>query len=114
MEFGTKDWSHTIEKLTRLLGKKPDIYSILFLIGVNELGKGIRKFSKKEKENLIHIAVCKLCSYEDYYEFTHRDKEGWPHWRPLKKIPFTGIKEQEEFLKSYIIYYFREEVKNFN
>lgn len=39
-------------------GERPDVDTILFLIGVQELGQGNRKFEKDDKVNLIHIAVC--------------------------------------------------------
>ena len=37
-----------------------DVQSILFLIGVNELGIGHKDFNKKEKTELLHVAVCTL------------------------------------------------------
>src|SRR5690606_12355642 len=40
----------------------PDIKIMLFLIGVQELGKGPMKFSKRQKEELMHIATCRLFS----------------------------------------------------
>ena len=43
--------------------EKPDIKVMLFLIGVQELGKGPKKFSKRQKEELMHIATCKLFSH---------------------------------------------------
>lgn len=38
----------------------PPIETILFLIGIQELGSGQQKYSKDDKLNLIHIAVCRL------------------------------------------------------
>ena len=35
----------------------PDVKVMLFLIGVQELGQGPRKFSKRQKEELMHIAT---------------------------------------------------------
>lgn len=34
------------------------VETMLFLIGVQELGSGKQKYSKDDKVNLIHIAVC--------------------------------------------------------
>ena len=44
-------WSALLNDIEKLLGKKPkDLNGILFLIGVQELGKGKQIFSKEEKQ----------------------------------------------------------------
>ncbi len=40
--------------------KNPPIETLLFLIGLQELGSGQQKYTKDDKVNLIHIAVCRL------------------------------------------------------
>ena len=40
--------------------KNVPIETILFLIGVQELGSGKQKYTKDDKVNMIHIAVCRL------------------------------------------------------
>lgn len=84
----------------------PDIKVMLFLIGVHELGKGPRKFGKREKEELMHIATCRLFSEMGFYALEGVDQDGWPHWKPIKKIPNYTLMEQEMILKSLIIDYF--------
>jgi hypothetical protein len=86
--------------------EKPDIKVLLFLIGVQELGKGPRKFSKRQKEELMHIATCRLFSELGFYELEGLDQDGWPHWRLAKPIPNYTLLEQEMILKSLIIDYF--------
>lgn len=88
--------------------EKPDIKVILFLIGVQELGKGPRKFSKRQKEELMHIANCRLFSEMGFYELEGLDQDGWPHWKKIKPIPNYTILEQEMILKSLIVSYFEE------
>lgn len=90
-------------------GDLPDLNAILFLIGIQELGRWPETFTKEEKQDLMHIAVCRLLSYEGYYEFVGRDADGWPHWRVLKPFGTTGLAPQEKLLKAAIIRYFREE-----
>src|SRR5580698_7915005 len=70
---------------------KPDIKVMLFLIGVQELGQGPRKFSKRQKEELMHIATCKLFSQMGFYELEGLDQDGWPHWKLVDKIPSYTI-----------------------
>ena len=84
----------------------PDIKVMLFLIGVQELGKGPQKFSKRQKEELMHIATCRLFSAMGFYELKGLDEEGWPHWDLVKPIPNYTLLEQEMILKSLIIDYF--------
>lgn len=86
----------------------PDIKVMLFLIGVQELGKGALQFSKREKEELMHIATCRLFSAMGFYELKGLDEEGWPHWELVKPIPNYTLLEQEMIMKSLIIDYFQE------
>lgn len=86
----------------------PDLNAILFLIGIQELGAVKSHFSKEEKQDLMHIAVCRLLSEEGYFEFEGIDAEGWPHWKPLRPVPVKGLIDQEELLKEKIIAYFRQ------
>jgi hypothetical protein len=100
-------WYKIIFALKNTLGKKPDMNGLLFLIGVRELG--IKKnFSKEEKLDLMHIATCKLLSFEGYYAYTHTDDDGWPHYQLLKKPAFTDLSTQENLLKKLVVQYFEE------
>ena len=85
-------------------GETPDIDTILFFIGIQELGIIKSRFTRDEKVNLMHIATCKLLEPYGYYEFTHRDDEAWPHYRRIKNIePDTN---QEQLMKEAVINYF--------
>ncbi len=86
----------------------PDIKVILFLIGVQELGKGPKKFSKRQKEELMHIANCRLFSELGFYELEGMDQDGWPHWKKVKAIPAYNLLEQEMLMKTLIVNYFQE------
>ena len=84
----------------------PDLNAILLLIGVQELGHIQTKFTKEEKQDLMHIAVCRLLSYDGYYAFQGIDADGWPHWTAAKPLKIKGVSEQEQMLKEKIIQYF--------
>jgi len=86
----------------------PDLNAVLFLIGIQELGRWKSAFSKEEKQDLMHIAVCRLMSYSGHYAFVGRDADGWPHWDLIHPIPPGTLKDQEDRLKINIIRYFRE------
>nr|WP_026210252.1 hypothetical protein [Flexithrix dorotheae] len=107
------EWEILVRKIKLAFGKStnPDLNSVLFLIGVQELGKGPDNFSKEEKQNLIHIAICKVLSLSGYYTLDGVDKDGWPHWVLQKKLPFFDLLSQEKLLKMHIIEYFKTEIK---
>jgi len=60
---------------------------ILFLIGVQELGGLKEKYTKEQKQDLMHVAVSTLLSASGFYELEGADEDGWPHFRQLKKFP---------------------------
>jgi hypothetical protein len=87
----------------------PDLQTVLFLIGVQELGRIPKtKFTKEEKRDLMHVAVCTLLEGDGFYEFEGRDQDGWPHWKELQPFNIKGEKEQEHFLIIKIIEYFQK------
>jgi hypothetical protein len=105
-----RKWQSLLKKLEKVIGKKPsDLKSVLFLIGVQELGKGIKAYSKEEKRDLIHIAICKVLSLSGFYELEGLDESGWPHWKLKKKLPHFDVLEQETLLKMHVIEYFDSE-----
>lgn len=105
-----RHWNSLLENLNRIIGKKPkDLNAVLFLIGVQELGEGKKRFSKEEKQDLMHIAICKVLSLSGFYELEGLDQEGWPHWKLVKKLPHFDLLEQERFLKMHVIEYFEKE-----
>lgn len=106
-----RKWAHLRSSLEKLIGKRPrDLNSVLFLIGAQELGQGKRSFSKEEKQDLMHIAICKVLSFAGYYELEGLDEDGWPHWKLIKNLPHFDLLEQETLLKSHVIEYFESEV----
>ena len=100
-------WWKLEEKLMERFEKKPDVETLLFLIGVQELGDIRKKFSKEQKQDLMHIAICTVLSSSGYYELERVDEDGWPHFKQLKAMPNMHPIEQELFLKDHILLYFQ-------
>ncbi len=86
--------------------------AILFLIGIQEVGDFQTKFSKEQKQDLMHVAVCSLLSPSGYYELDRVDEEGWPHYRQIKALPVFNLREQENFMKDHILLYFENQESN--
>jgi hypothetical protein len=55
-------WEMIVEKLSNQFadGDRLDLDSIIYLIGVQELGQVHQKFKKDLKLDLMQIAICKL------------------------------------------------------
>lgn len=110
MEFTEEDWVEAKLRFENRFGGGIEMDGLLYLIGVQELGQGFREFSKDEKMDLMHIAVCTLLEPMKIYEFSHKDKDGWPHYlRTDNEVGLTK-KEQEKLLKQAIIIYSRKEL----
>ena len=99
-------WWNLEAKLVERFGKKPDLETILFLIGIQEFGQIKEKFTKEQKQDLMHVAVCSLLSASGYYEVGGFDEDGWPHFKQLKAMPEMDTFTQENFLKDHILLYF--------
>ncbi|WP_066758022.1 PHD finger domain-containing protein [Crocinitomix algicola] len=95
-----------VKKLEDKFGDGLELDSIVLLIGVQELGKGYQNFSKDEKMNLMHIAICTILEPYGFYKFIENDEEGWPHFEKLKNIPPISNREQEHLMKEAVISYF--------
>jgi hypothetical protein len=89
-------------------GETLDLDAIIYLIGVQELGKFNREFKKDEKVNLMHIAICRLLEPYGYYEFDYFDAEGWPHYKVKEELPTLKAGEQSILMKDAIVNYFLE------
>jgi len=105
-----RTWAVLLSDIEKMIGKRPkDLNAVVFLIGVQELGQGKRVFSKEEKQDLMHIGICKLLSFSGYYELDGLDKDGWPHWKLVDKLPHFDLLEQEKLLKMHALEYFEKE-----
>ncbi len=102
-------WNNLVKKLNLEFDQDFEVEGILFLIGLQELGKGYIKLGKQQKMEVMHIAVCSLLEPYGYYSFLGKDKDGWPHWEATEKLPhLTGI-QQHKLIKDAIITYFEED-----
>ena len=89
-------------------GDELDLDGIIYLIGIQELGKFKQAFKKDEKVNLMHIAICRLLEPYGYYEFDFFDNDGWPHYKVKEELPPLKAGEQTILMKEAIVSYFLE------
>jgi hypothetical protein len=79
-------WEEVIGFMEERFGKEADLRSVLFVMGLRELGQKKKKFTKEQKQDLMNLALCKALSTDGYFEVTHLDGEGWPVWKQIKPM----------------------------
>lgn len=107
IHFDPAKWREVEQKLLARFNKKPDLHTIVYLIGHRELGQARATFTKEEKQDLMHLGVCTLLSKAGYYRFSHRDEDGWPHYEKVPGTPRLDGDMQDILLKTMIIHYFQ-------
>lgn len=103
-------WENVVNILSAKFteGETLDLDGIIYLIGIQELGKFNQKFKKDDKVNLMHIAICRLLEPYGYYEFDYFDNDGWPHYKVKEELPPLKAGEQTVLMKEAIVNYFLE------
>jgi hypothetical protein len=103
------EWKALIEQLNKRFESDLDLQGVLFLIGLQEIGLGFRKYKKDDKINVLHVAICTLLEPYGYYEYEGKDNEGWPHFKIKKQLPYLKSGEQTILIKKAILEYFKKQ-----
>ncbi|RLD18814.1 MAG: hypothetical protein DRI33_03915 [Caldiserica bacterium] len=103
-----RQWAEVVTLISNRFadGDELDLDAIIYIIGIQELGKINTSFEKDDKINLMHIAICRLLEPFGYYEFDYFDEEGWPHYTVLEKLPPLKAGEQSVLMKEAVVQYF--------
>ena len=101
-------WNKLQTKLSNQFadGELMELDAIIYMVGVQELGKPQAKFKKDDKINLMHIAICTLLEPYGFYDFDFIDEEGWPHFKNVSKLPALKAGEQTVLMKEALVNYF--------
>lgn len=102
------EWQALQNKLKERFDSEMDHDAILFMIGLQELGKDYKKFKKDEKLEVMHIGVCTVMEPYGFYEYKGRDEDGWPHWELKEQLPHLDAKQQNKLMNEAIIDYFKK------
>jgi hypothetical protein len=102
-----QEFQKVMDFMDKEFGEGGDLQTVLFMIGIQELGKGYKKLNKNQKLDVLHIAVCTLLEQYGYYEFEGLDEEGWPHFKATDKLPFLKPGHQSTLMKQAAIDYFK-------
>ena len=104
-----QQWKRLLEALEQRFGGGMDLQDILYLVGVQELGQGLRTFKKQEKMDLMHVAVCTVLTPQGFYAFMGRDEDGWPHFEERLPLPELPPREQDALIRRALVDYFGPE-----
>lgn len=94
--------------MMRRFGKVADLKSILFVVGLRELGARKESYTKEEKQDVMNLAFCSVLALGGYFEISHLDAAGWPHFRQIKPLPPMDVNVQERFIREHIVRYFAD------
>ena len=103
-----KKWAGLLKSIRASLDNDISLKGVLFLIGVQELNKGVVNFSKEDKVAVLHVAICSLLTPYGFFQFDRIDEDGWPHWKEINPITALNDKDQEILIKKAILNYFNK------
>ncbi len=105
-----RQWDEVVALISNRFaeGEELDLDAIIYIIGLQELGKIKKNFEKEDKINLMHIAICRLLEPFGYYTFDFFDDDGWPHYKVVEKLPLLKAGEQTVLIKEAVVQYFIE------
>lgn len=96
-----------IKQLSEQFNVEPTLEAILFLIGIQELGRGLQEFNRDEKMDLIQLGTLRVLSEFEYYEKAgETDRDEWPIYQRNENLVLPEGSNQEEALKKGIVKYF--------
>ncbi|WP_010662049.1 hypothetical protein [Marinilabilia salmonicolor] len=85
-EYNAENWDLMVLEISKKFKVTADFDFMLFLIGIQELGKGMKPYERQEKMDLINLGKCTLLSREGYLKANGRDEEGWPQFEEVKRL----------------------------
>ncbi|MEA1899025.1 MAG: hypothetical protein U9N53_15310 [Bacteroidota bacterium] len=108
MQERYQTWEQLLTGLNKIYDIPKNLMSVLFIIGLQEVGSGFKKYSQAEKTEIIKTAQIKLLSREKYYLNISADNTNLPIWaeNPEKQLP--AGKELEKLLQSLSLNHFNE------
>lgn len=82
--------------------------TILFIIGLQELGIMTKNLSLEQKLDITTSGTCQVLSLDGYFERAGLDKDGWIVWKQKKSIDVLDDSQKEFIIKQLIIKYFED------
>ena len=101
-----REWNKLVKLMMDRFGEQPDVTSMVFAVGLQEVSQGPSEYKKDDKVNLIHVGICTLLEPLGYYKTLGLDNDNWPHFERVGELPELDSDEQELLLKRQLVDYF--------
>ncbi|WP_430814286.1 hypothetical protein [Carboxylicivirga sp. RSCT41] len=102
-----REWDELVLKVSKHFKVSAEYEFILFVTGIQEMGWGLREFSKTEKMDLINVARCRILVRQGYIKETGIDAEGFPIFEASPKLKSMMPSFQNQLIKKGLIDYFK-------
>lgn len=84
-----------------------DVSAMLFVAGLQTLGRPMDNPSRDDKMALMHIGACAVLEPYGYYRMTGRDTDGYPQYELLKPVDAAAASDGS-LLKEALANYFAD------
>ena len=71
-----RDWQRLLTLMEERFGEQPDLTTMVFSVGLQEVGQGARRYKKDEKVDLMHVGVCTLSGATGTLQARGRGRRG--------------------------------------
>ena len=102
-----EQWDEFLLKTGKYFNVLPNDEFLLFMIGIQESGKGFDSFSKQEKTDLISLGICKVLELGGYMQQSGHDSEGWPLFISIKPHQPMPPMQYQKLMRQGIMDYFQ-------
>ena len=102
-----REWDELVLKVSKHFRVSAEYEFILFVTGIQEMGWGLREFSKTEKMDLINVARCRILVRQGYIKETGIDAEGFPIFEASPKLKSMMPSFKNQLIKKGLIEYFK-------
>ena len=108
----TDQWETFLLKAGQYFNVMANYEFLLFIIGIQESGKGFGNFSKQEKTDLISLGICRILEIKGYMRQSGNDPEGWPLFDTIKNHQVMPPLQHNRMMREGIMQYFETNVFN--
>jgi len=100
-------WQAHVERLEAQFGRLPDVDAVLFLMGIQSVGRGYEPDLPKERKQSL-IMEGSYLAFETFglYQRMGLEKNGFWLWEKRFDLPKLSIDDQERLLQLGILNYF--------
>ncbi|MBN2165530.1 MAG: hypothetical protein JW717_04580 [Marinilabiliaceae bacterium] len=107
-----EEWDEFLLKASKHFNVMANQEFLLFLAGIQALGKGYKSYSKQEKMDLIALGQCKLLSQKGFMIAVGNDYEGWPTFEAKTSLDVMSYLEKERLMREALMEYYEQVINN--